>query len=51
MTTNNIDWLESGYFYRNTNNVWVYKINTPQWLIRQFENFMKVQNKLYGNNF
>lgn len=48
MTTNNIDWLESGYFYRDKNNTWRYKANTPLRLIQQFESFMKTQSKLYG---
>lgn len=48
MTTGNIDWLESKYFYRDKNG-WHYKKDTPKRFIKQFEDFMKVQQKLYGS--
>lgn len=47
MTTSNIDWLDSGYFYRDKDGEWKYKKGTPLYLIRQFENFMKAQSKFY----
>jgi hypothetical protein len=46
MTTEKIDWLDSGYFYRDKEG-WKYKKETPPHLIQQFENFMKAQLKLY----
>jgi hypothetical protein len=46
MTTGKIDWLDSGYFYRDKEG-WKYKKETPSYLIRQFETFMKAQLKLY----
>ena len=49
MTTGKIDWLDSGYFYRDKKG-WKYKKETPLYLIRQFENFMKVQSKFYDIN-
>ena len=49
MTTGKIDWLDSGYFYRDKEG-WKYKKETPLYLIRQFENFMKVQSKFYDIN-
>lgn len=50
MTTMNIDWLESKYFYRDSNNIWKHKVDTPSYLIKQFKSFMEAQNKLYGSN-
>lgn len=47
MTTGKIDWLNSGYFYRTKDGSWQYKANTPLYLVRQFEDFMKAQSKLY----
>lgn len=49
MTTSGIDWLESGYFYMDENKKWKYKEGTPRYLIKQYNNFIKVQSKLYGN--
>ncbi|MFA6728342.1 MAG: hypothetical protein WCS17_09020 [Prevotella sp.] len=46
MTTGKIDWLDSGYFYRDKEG-WKHKKETPSYLIRQFENFMKAQSKFY----
>lgn len=47
MTTGILDWLESKYFYR-TENGWKHKDDTPKHLIKQFNNFMKNQKRLYG---
>lgn len=49
MTTANIDWLDSGYFYRDKSGAWKYKQGTPFYLVKQFKIFMKAQNKLYEN--
>lgn len=46
MTTGKIDWLDSGYFYRDEEG-WKYKKETPRYLVQQFKNFMKVQSRLY----
>lgn len=46
MTTGKIDWLDSGYFYRDEED-WKYKKETPRYLVQQFKNFMKVQSRLY----
>lgn len=46
MITEKIDWLDSGYFYRDKEG-WKYKKETPSYLIQQFKDFMKAQSKLY----
>ena len=48
MTTGKIDWLDSGYFYRDEE-CWKYKKETPRYLVQQFKNFMKVQSRLYDS--
>lgn len=47
MTTEKLDWLESKYFHK-TKDGWAYDDNTPKYLIKQFNDFMKIQKRLYG---
>lgn len=49
MTSNNIDWLDSDYFWK-TKSGWKYSDKTPQNLIDQFNKFMSQQNNLYLKN-